>query len=100
VADLEADVPHERQESFQIRAPGRRLALGQQNHDVDVGAQIQLAAPVAADGHQRDVAHVLTDVHRPRRLQQRVDQPCAIAHQPFDGFVIQETLLETLVAFR
>ena len=89
-----------------VRKPSR---FGRQGVDSLLGSRImmsmsehrlQLAAPVAADGHQRDVAHVLTDVHRPRRLQQRVDQPCAIAHQPLDGFVIHETLLETLVAFR
>ena len=65
VADFEADVPHEREEALEIRLPGRRFALRQQDHDVDVGAQVQLAAAVAADRDQRDLAHVLADVQRP-----------------------------------
>ena len=78
--------------------PGRRLALRQQDHDVDVGAQVELAAAVAADRDQRDVARMLADVQLPRRLQQRVDQPRAIAHQALDRLVIEETLLEAVVA--
>ena len=78
---------------------GVGFALRQQDHDVDVGAQIQLAATVAADRDQRDVAHVLADVQRPGGLEQRIDQARAIAHQPLDRFVIEEALLEAVVAF-
>jgi hypothetical protein len=62
VADFQADVPHEREEALEIALPQGDLALGQQNHDVDVGAQVELAASVAADCDQRDFATMLADV--------------------------------------
>ena len=99
VADFQADVPHEREEALEIRLPRRGLALRQQHHDVDVGAQVQLAAAVAADGDQRELAHVLAEMLRPGGLEQRVDQARAIAHQPFDRLVVVEALLEAVVAF-
>ena len=97
--DLQADVPHEREEPLEIRLPRRGLALRQQHHDVDVGAQVQLAAAVTADRDQRELAHVLAEVLRPRGLEQRIDEARAIAHQPFDRLVIVEALLEAVVAF-
>ncbi len=99
VPDLQADVPHEREEALEVRLPRRGLALRQQHHDVDVGAQVQLAAAVAADRDQRELAHVLAEVQRPRGLEQRVDQARAIAHQPLDRLVVVEALLEAVVAF-
>ena len=99
VPDLEPDVPHESEEALEIRLPGRRLAFRQQNHDVDVGTEIQLAATVAADRDQGDIANVFTDLHRPRGAEEGVDQPCAVAHQAFDRFVVEKALFEAGVAF-
>ena len=38
------------------RCQSAESLFGTQHHDVDVGARVQLAAPVAADRHQRQVA--------------------------------------------
>jgi hypothetical protein len=94
VSDLEADVPHEREKAFEIRLPRRRFALRQQNQNIDVGAEIELAAAVAADGDERDLASVLADVRVPRALQERIDESGAIAHQALDGLVVEESLLQ------
>ena len=61
--------------------------------------RLQLAAAVAADRDQRELARVLAEVLRPRGLEQRVDEARAIAHQPFDRLVVVEALLEAVVAF-
>ena len=98
VADFEADVPHEGEEAFEIALPRRRFALRQQNHDVDIGAEIELAAAVTADRDQCDFAGVFADVQRPRAFQQRVDESRAIAHQALDRLVVEEALLEAIVA--
>jgi hypothetical protein len=99
VPDLETDVPHERQEAFEMRLPARRFALRQQDQNVDIGAQIQLATPVAADGDERDLAGKFAEVCAPGALEQCIDEACAIANEAFDRFVIEESLLEASVAF-
>ena len=55
VAHLEADVPEKGQEALDVRLPVGRIALRQQHHDVDIGTRVQLAAPIAAHGNQRQV---------------------------------------------
>ena len=59
VADLQPDVPKRIQNAVndlgQMRqrpAPGRNLPVVQE-HEINVAVRIQLRAPVAADGHQR-----------------------------------------------
>jgi hypothetical protein len=54
VADLESDIPEEADELFEYageRRIGRRLKKQQQ---INVGSGPQFAAPVTADGHQRE----------------------------------------------
>jgi hypothetical protein len=50
MADLHADVPHESEKPFEFGLPHVRFALGQQDHDVNVRAQIQFAPAIAANG--------------------------------------------------
>src|SRR5690606_18018011 len=96
--DLEPDVPHEREKLLEMRLPRSRLALRQQDQDVDVGAEIELAAAVPADRDQGDFARVLADVHVPRALEKRIHEARAIAHQTFDRLIVEEALLEFRIA--
>ena len=74
VADLEPDVPQEREEALDALVAVGDLALRQQDQHVDVGAGVQFAAPVAADGDQR---------RRPSRAARRAaPRPCAARRRP------------------
>ncbi len=98
VADLEADVPEKGQKFLDVRLPVRRVALRQQHHDVDVRTRVQLAAPVAAHGNQRQVVRKLAGVAHPGGAQGDVHQTRAVADQIFDGLVGREALLQKLRA--
>ena len=98
VAHLEADVPEEREEALNVRLPIGRIALRQEHHDVDVGTRVQLAAAIAADGDQPQVAGKLAGVSEPRRAQRHIHQSRAIAHQIFDRLVGDETIFEQFAA--
>ena len=96
--DLEADVPEEGEEPLDAVVTARDTALRQQDHHVDVGAGVQLAAAVAADGDQRHVALAGAGMQAPRASQHEVDHPRAVAHQHLDGLVVGEALAQVFVA--
>ena len=91
--DLQADVPEKGEESLDVRLPIGGVALRQQHHDVDVGAGVQFAAPVAADGDERQIAGEFAGVLHPGGAQRHIDQPRAVAHQIFDGFIRDEAFV-------
>jgi hypothetical protein len=53
MADLEAEVPQAIEDRFRHRLAPRRLLVGQQEQEIDVGARRQQPAPVAAGRHDR-----------------------------------------------
>ncbi len=97
VADFKADVPEESDEALDRTAsPIIGGALNQQQ-DVDVGAGVQLPAPVAADGDQRPIAQGAQRLRPPCFLQNRVDQRGARVDQILDGLLREKAVLELLV---
>ena len=67
VADLEADVPEHVEDHLDdlVQAGGDFLRFrGVQEHDVHVAEGVELVAPIAADGHQRELPQ-FADARRP-----------------------------------
>ncbi len=98
VSDLEADVPEEGQEFFDVRLPIGGIALRQEHHDVDVRAGMQLAAPVAADRDQREIFGKSAGVPHPRGPQRDIDQARAVANQVLDRLVGGEAVAQQVAA--
>ena len=98
VADLEADIPEERQKFFDVRLPVGGVAFRQQHHDVDVRTRVQLAAAVAAHGHQRQIVRKFAGVAHPGGAQGNVDQARTIPDQVFDCIAGREAFLQKLRA--
>ncbi len=93
MSDFESDVPKKGQESLDVRLPVGGIAFRQQHHDVDVRTRVQLAAPIAADGNEREVVGKLSGVAQPRGAQRDIDQAGAVAHQVLDGIVRDKAIL-------
>ncbi len=85
VPDVEADIPQRGNECRQrvLRVGVDRLR--QQQHDVDVGAGVQFAAAVAANGHERHVLGQLAHVGLPQVAEQFVDSRRALVYEVDDG---------------
>ena len=94
VADLETDVPQQRQEALDVGLPVVGLALRQQHHDVDVGAGMQLAAAVAADRDQREVRGEPAGMVHPGGAQHDVHEARPVADQFDDILVRREALAQ------
>src|SRR5690349_2271580 len=89
MTDLEAGIPQEiEQELDQALAP-RRLLVGQEEQEIDVGARRQRAAPIAADRNHRDALRrrrVVRLVDSAPHCEERADQPVlGIAQGPRAG---------------
>ena len=87
VADLEADVPEEGQEPAEHLVPFLRITLRKEDHHVDVGAGVQLAASVAADGDQREFTGADPRMQVPGAYQHGVDQAGAVEDERVDRLV-------------
>ncbi len=74
VADLEPDIPEERDEGRDVLAVALAPRLVEQDHEVDVGTGQQLAAAVAADGDERDRRGAWTHAAVPGPNDELVDQ--------------------------
>src|SRR5712671_2586159 len=98
MTDFHADVPHEREKLFQLRLPCVGLAFGKKDHHVDVGAQVELAAAIAADCEQREFGKFASKMALPGTAQQYIHQTRAVANERLDGFVIGEALLKQRIA--
>ena len=98
VADLEPDVPQEREEVLDALVAVGDVALRQQDHHVDVGAGVQFAAPVAADGDEVDILLARPGVQRPGLAQHDVDHAGAVANQRLDRLVVGESRLQVGIA--
>ena len=62
---------------------------------------MQFAAPVAADGGERDArGQFRAEPLWPQRRRAAIDEGGACAHQRFDRFVIAEALLQFLLALQ
>ena len=83
--DFQPDVPEEREEALDAVLAAGHFALRQQDQHVDVGAGVQLAAPVAADRDQVDVSLARADVQCPGAAQDDVDHARAVADQRSTG---------------
>jgi hypothetical protein len=68
-----------------------------EQQDVDVRARLQLAAAVAADGHQRRGAQRRAAIGAPELLQEPINQLRARVHQRLDRLIGKEADLELLV---
>ena len=96
VPDFEADVPEEGQEPAD-RVVHRIRRAFDENQKVDVGLRMQLAAAVAADGHEiRRGEHLRGEVD-PAREDDLVDDLRAARHELLDGVVAAEALAELII---
>ena len=77
LADLQPDVPEQRQEALDGVAVLLMLGAVEQDQQVDVRPRVQLATAVAADGHQGDAGLVAPVELVPGLLQDVVDEPGA-----------------------
>ncbi|MNP09118.1 hypothetical protein D3C76_1012100 [compost metagenome] len=81
LADFQADVPQQGQETLDGIAENLVVGTVEQDQQVDVGVGVQLATTVAADRDQRDVG-VLTPVELlPGLLQEVIDEPGTVLDQ-------------------
>ena len=76
VADLEADVPQRSYETGQLGFAAVRQILRQQQHDVDIGRRMQLAATIAAHGNQADDVSAGIGMGAPQVAEQLVHDGC------------------------
>ena len=98
MAYFEADVPEEGQEPAECLVPFFRVPLRQEDHHVDVGAGVQLAASVAADGDQREFTGADPGMQVPGAHQHGVDQAGAVEDQRVDRLVGLEAPAQVAVA--
>ena len=96
VTDLEADVPEERDQRLDRAAAARVGRARREQQDVDVGAGVELRAPVAAHCHQSP-AGKRGAVAAPRLAQHRIDERGARVDELLDGLRGEEARLELLV---
>ena len=82
--------------SIAPRSGGVRRARHQQQ-DVDVGAEVQLAAPVASHRNQRPGDHRGDRVRAPRLAQHHIDERRPGMHQRLDRLLGEEAGLQLLV---
>jgi len=82
VADLQAEIPQQRQEGLEAAGQLGVLAVRQQDEQVDVRMRQQLAAAVAADGNQGQALGIGLQRPVPGAHQQLVEQPGAAVDQP------------------
>ena len=92
VSDLEADVPQEGDERFDALAVALVVVTAQQDHQVDVRAQMQFAAAVTADRDQRDVGIRRVEVAAPGAFEDPVDECRVARHQQARRCAGQERL--------
>ena len=95
VADVQFEIPqvlHERLDAVAILGG---IAVDE-DQQIDVGVRMQFAAPVAADGEQRELlAGAFRPVDpAPEVLDQLVEEFGAAAHDRFDVFAGPESLCE------
>ena len=99
VADVQADVPQE------THVAGDALVLfveglcARHDRDVDIGAGVQLAAPVAAHRQQGETPRIESRL-APRRQEDLIDQPRALGDQRVDPNPHVEPLLQVLAPER
>ena len=74
VAHLQLDVPQQRQQFADLLRLVVRQFFAAEDQQVDVRERVQLAAAIAADGHQRQIADGFKTVGDPQPLQQLVDK--------------------------
>jgi hypothetical protein len=96
VADFQADIPQEGQEAPHLHVALEPAVVGQQQHQVDVGLRMQLAAPVAADREQIGAAAQRSGEVPPDGEDHLVDDSGALVHQRFDRLIAHKALIEPL----
>ena len=74
MAYLQFDVPQQRQQFADLLRLVVRQLFAAEDQQIDVRKRMQLAATVAADGHQRQVADGFESTGDPQPLQQLVDK--------------------------
>ncbi len=97
MTDLQADVPKEGEQPFGRAALRGIWRARHQQQDVDVGAEMQLAAPIASHRDQRPGDHRGDGVRAPGFSQHHIDQRRPGMHQGLDRLFGQEAGLQLLV---
>ncbi|MCY1288707.1 hypothetical protein D9M70_377620 [compost metagenome] len=94
LADLQADVPQQRQKTLDGIAENLVVGAFQKDQQVDIGIRVQFATAVAADRDQRDVGVLAPAELLPGLLQDVIDEPGAILDQPANVPAIAKTRVE------
>ncbi|GIX22614.1 MAG: hypothetical protein KatS3mg121_1397 [Gammaproteobacteria bacterium] len=84
VADLQAQVPEQADETLDPVAQGVQGVVLDEQRQVHVGVGVQLAPAVAPDRDQGAARLLARETRRPERAQRLVDRGGALAHQGFD----------------
>ncbi|KPW92123.1 hypothetical protein ALO79_200026 [Pseudomonas syringae pv. castaneae] len=97
LADFQADVPQQGQETLDGVTKDLVIGVVQQDQQVDVGIRVQFATPIATHCHQGDVGIQAPVELLPGLLQDVVDEPGTVLDQPADIPAIAKALVEYFV---
>ena len=90
MANLQADVPEEHHQGFDVLGQGLWVARGKDQH-VDVRCRVEFAAPVSADGDQAGFG-VQRQKARPRTLQDGIGEIGGLPYQQAGARTLVESL--------
>ena len=97
LADFQADVPQQHEETFDRVAKQLLILVFQQDQQVDIRVRVQFAAAIAADSHQADGRLVAPGEAIPGFAQDLVDAPGTVFDQAANVAITHETCVEHVI---
>ena len=98
MADFQLDIPHQHDKLLDGGLGFMGGAGIQQQHQVNIGFRVQLAATIAANGQQGNGLVLVLKAEFKHIVQQLVDKAGAATHQIQGIRIILECLIEGLIA--